>query len=299
MVYEICLSLEIKYCHVVRICCSRRFHNDTAECPVIAHQIVCCSICHLLSPVCREEHVVRSVIISVLILLPVIVRSFCKAVAFKHILVIKDLNAVHLADYDIIALLIAYRQIIRIAVLILDRNSIAALHLAYEETVVSPSYIYIVAFHPHSGVDIFPRMRAVRRVNISDKGMSDICKRTCRRVGNRRADTFAAADASISFRAVEEVVFIPYFCHLACPCGYIVVSPADVLHGHNRTFIFPLFQIFGRIAQPSWHCVIFTCRHILSYISIYSVAIYHNGRVAAVYKSVLAVYGNFVRSEPE
>ena len=166
---------------MVCICCSRRFHDHAAERPVITHQVIRRSVRHLFSPVTCKEHIVRSDIIAVFILLPVIVWSLCKVMSFKQIVVIEDLDAVHLADDDIVPLLIANGQVIRVVVLILDRNCrIRAIYLAYEETVVSPADIDIPIFHPCRRIDILPCMGSVRRINISDKRLANIFERACR-----------------------------------------------------------------------------------------------------------------------
>ena len=151
MIYEICLSLEIKYCHVVCVGCCRRFHNDSTELPFIAHDVIGRSICHLLSPVTCKEHIVLAIIIAVFILLTVIPWCFRITVS---------LEIVDLSDYDIISFAISDRKIIRIAILIFYRYHIL-IQFTYEESCISPSQISVfhtifISFDPYSRVDIFP-----------------------------------------------------------------------------------------------------------------------------------------------
>ena len=77
MINKIRLALKIKDCHMIGVCRRGRFHNYASKCPLIAHNVICGGISHLLSPVTGKEHIIRSNIIAFCILLTVIIGSFC------------------------------------------------------------------------------------------------------------------------------------------------------------------------------------------------------------------------------
>ena len=142
VVDKVGLTLEVKDCHVVGVACGRGLHEDAAKLPLIGHNVIGGGVGHLLPPVGGKEHVIGAKIVAILILLPVVVGGLGVAVALKLVLVVEDLDAVHLADDNVVGgavlRVVAHREVVGVAVPVQDGDHILV-ELTDEEAVVAPA----------------------------------------------------------------------------------------------------------------------------------------------------------------
>ena len=119
-------------------------------------------------------------------------------------------------------------------------------------------------------------------INISYQWFSDIYKWSRRAVRYGNTDTLTAAYAGIAFGGVIKIILVFVFHHLCCPGLVIVGSPGNVPVFHDDTFVFPVHHVGRRIASPVGHPVAFVAGGVISYIGVYRITIYENGRITGI-----------------